>query len=764
MMPHWNVKRLANGLGDHAAAWSALNRRLFNTKPLLDFGLVDGLLNVQVFRHMHDLPADVQQLFAKAEHDNIEFGLSWYQNLVNFVYPNNDGLRLYVLRKKGRPVAALPVITRTTPLGQCIESLSNYYTSTYTLFIEPEVTVQDLVALVTAVRDAHSGLGSLQFAPMDPDSTVYHALPSALQTVGLPSFRFFCFGNWYLPVTSDWPTYLKNREGKLRNTIKRMGNSFSAAGGTLELVRDGVRLDAGIEAYVRVYAASWKQAEPYPNFVPGLVRTCAQRGWLRLGIAWLNGDPIAAQIWIVANNKANIYKLAYDEKHKAYAPGTLLTAMLMQHVFENDRVTEIDYLIGDDPYKKSWMSHRRERWGLVAYNPKSISGLFGLAREVLGRTLKPSIGRLRALMRTPKTTNEAALARTEINLNWNFFPATAFVSISEQWQLLCKRSLHSPLLSADFIEVALRHFGLGDELICFAENATGPVAATILQRKNRLVWETFQPSQMPMGPWLQLQPSDFPTILQSLLRALPAPAMMLGVTELDSQFWPRPTGESLLTIDSITTGEIDLPDSPEEFVKSFSSKPFDRRLRKAEKEIGPITLFTQTAPDVVDAYVNLYASMESRGWKGASGTALAPDNAQSKFYADLLRRFAATGRTRMFTLKMGDRNAAAQMALVENGTLYLLKTTDEPELQSLGPGVMLQYFISLYCYQQKQQIKHIEFYGPLNASQKMWVTGSRRIYQVNTYRSSLLAKAHRHLMDRRTRREQARLTEVTLPI
>ena len=56
------------------------------------------------------------------------------------------------------------------------------------------------------------------------------------------------------------------------------------------------------------------------------------------------------------------------------------------------------YLIRDDPYKKTWMSHRRKRWGIIAYNPKILNGILGLSKEVLGRTLKPVVARVRALM------------------------------------------------------------------------------------------------------------------------------------------------------------------------------------------------------------------------------------------------------------------------------------------------------------------------------------------------------------------------------
>ena len=58
------------------------------------------------------------------------------------------------------------------------------------------------------------------------------------------------------------------------------------------------------------------------------------------------------------------------------------------HAIEQDHVQEIDYLIGDDAYKRAWMSLRRERWGIVAYDPRSASGLIGLGREIAGRILK----------------------------------------------------------------------------------------------------------------------------------------------------------------------------------------------------------------------------------------------------------------------------------------------------------------------------------------------------------------------------------------
>jgi CelD/BcsL family acetyltransferase involved in cellulose biosynthesis len=122
--------------------------------------------------------------------------------------------------------------------------------------------------------------------------------------------------------------------------------------------------------------------------MPGLIRAAARSGVLRLGVAWLGEVPVAAQVWMVAGGRADIYKLAHDEAHKETSPGSLLTAMLMRHAFEQDRVRVVDYLSGDDGYKRLWMSEVHERTGLVAHRLRTVRGLAGAAREAAGQWLR----------------------------------------------------------------------------------------------------------------------------------------------------------------------------------------------------------------------------------------------------------------------------------------------------------------------------------------------------------------------------------------
>lgn len=342
-------------------------------------------VEVSAFRHIADLPPAATALMTAQSRTDIESSPAWFGNLQSTVYPDDAGVRYWIAHRNGLCTAVLPI--RYTK--HRIEALANFYTSLYQPALAENAVPDDLAALLRHAAQEIGRAHEFRFAPMDPDSPAHRHLHDALGRIGWAPFPYFCFGNWTLQVDSDWPTYLAHRPGEVRSTIKRTGNKFTAAGGTLKIVTNAEHLDDAIAAYVEVYNASWKVPEPYPDFIPGLIRLLAADGSLRLGIARLAGRPIAVQLWIVRDGRAAIFKLAHREDSSEHAAGTLLTAHLMEHVITIDRVREVDYLIGDDDYKRNWMNQRRERRGIVAYNPKSPLGLILLLRESLARVIKP---------------------------------------------------------------------------------------------------------------------------------------------------------------------------------------------------------------------------------------------------------------------------------------------------------------------------------------------------------------------------------------
>lgn len=344
-------------------------------------------------------PAEVLALFAQAAKESLEISQPWFDNLYQTVFKAHNGAAIWTLTKAGQTVAALPVLVDKASPGRRLTGLGNYYTAYFTPTVAPSLTCEDLAVLVRHLLRHYAGLGSLRFEPMDPHSDGFHRLVRALELNGLACVHYLRFANWYLPEQTSYALYLKGRSASLRSTIKRMSKRNSDEGGLLEIITEPADLDRGMAAYWQVYRASWKQDEPFPAFIDGLARWTAEQGSLRLGLAWLNGEPIAAQLWLVANGRCEIFKVAYDEAHKAVSPGTVLTAKLLERVIDHDHVSEVDFLIGDDHYKRNWMSHRRERWGLLAHDPRRLIGLIGLARECGGWLLRQL--RRRLPQRTP---------------------------------------------------------------------------------------------------------------------------------------------------------------------------------------------------------------------------------------------------------------------------------------------------------------------------------------------------------------------------
>jgi len=369
--------------GGFIALKSLLNKFRQNSSPKnLPDGLTIGSHPDIAALHVAGL---IDNSFSASE--DIDATPAWFDILQNTVYPGDEGVR-YHYATDGKETTLLPLrFSKAGRIGT-IESLGNFYTALYAPLQTAGSDRHAIGHLLASAIKEHGGAHVMRFAPLDCNSSAYQQLLNELRAIGWVPLTYHCFGNWFLEVKNGWEGYLRSRSANLRSTIKRRSKDFAAAGGTLEVISGCENIEQAIAAFQEVYSASWKVPEPYPDFVPTLIRRMAEKGMLRLGIARLGDQAVAAQLWIVAGRKASIFKLAYHENYADYSPGTVLTAHLLRHVIERDGVTEVDFLKGDDKYKRMWMSHRRERRGIVAYNPATITGAMLLLKELLGRLTK----------------------------------------------------------------------------------------------------------------------------------------------------------------------------------------------------------------------------------------------------------------------------------------------------------------------------------------------------------------------------------------
>jgi hypothetical protein len=351
---------------------------------------------VRIFSSFEDLPEETQRLFDNAGADCIFSGMPWFKTFAKFALDPTDSVRVYSANggdSSSPDEAILPMVHRVTDSGffkaRKLSSLSSYYTCLYGP-IGNNFTKRGADALARGFADENPRWDEVELKPLDVDAPAFAALVEGLEKAGFVVQTYFCFGNWYLEVKGrSFAQYVETLPSVLRNTLGRKKKKLEKSGrAQIEIVTGGDGLESAIAAYNTVYLASWKESEPYPQFVPELIRNCAALGVLRLGIVRVDGEPAAAQFWIVHNGRALIYKLAYDERFAELSVGTILTATLMKHVIDIDGVIQVDYLTGDDAYKKDWMSSRRERWGILALNPRTLRGALAIVRHIGGRAIK----------------------------------------------------------------------------------------------------------------------------------------------------------------------------------------------------------------------------------------------------------------------------------------------------------------------------------------------------------------------------------------
>jgi len=373
--------------------------------------VASGLLCGKAYNHWDALPGQVRNIFECAGKQSVFLSRAWFENLSQTALSPEQEVRFFSVEDssgKNAPLLLLPTHTKRNTLfrPRTLSSLTNFYTPLFAPLISSDCESQSVfqvLAMTIAADCPRWDIVNLRW--LDKDSVNFGRLRQAFKAAGFVVQTYFCAGNWYEPIHErNYEDYMQGLRSAVRNIARSKVKKIERSGrARIELISGGEALSSAIGDYEQIYGSSWKTDEPYPRFMPGLLRAFAAAGWLRLAIAYVDEEPAAAQVWFVANRIASIYKMAYNPKFKDLSVGSYLTMYMIRHSIDLENVTEIDYLTGDDNYKRDWMSHRRERWGILAMNPNTPRGLAAIARHVGGRAVKRVVQRILRDLRRPET-------------------------------------------------------------------------------------------------------------------------------------------------------------------------------------------------------------------------------------------------------------------------------------------------------------------------------------------------------------------------
>lgn len=328
-----------------------------------------------LYNQWERLPKSAETLFSQAEQSSFFNSRIWLESLSTYALTEQQSLLLACVVEDESVLAILPLLNHTQG---GLSALSNHYNTLYTLLITNHSEQDNVLrCLADGLSDrlAQSAHQAIQLEPVDAEDGLLLQFWQVMESKGFQRYPYFRFYNWVHQVQEQsFDQYMADRPAKLRNTIIRKRRKLEREHGyDIRLYKDADTdislLNQAMSDYHSIIETSWKTSDLFAHFTPELVKKMSQRGWLRLAILYTHNQPIAAQIWFVLHKKANIYRLAYDPDWKKYSPGSILTEYLMHYVIDTDKVTEIDFLTGNERYKQDWMTIRRERLGVRLAKP-----------------------------------------------------------------------------------------------------------------------------------------------------------------------------------------------------------------------------------------------------------------------------------------------------------------------------------------------------------------------------------------------------------
>ena len=315
----------------------------------------------------------------------------WFEVLAETTLSEKESACIIALLDgNGLAVSAIPLVAVD---GRMVRGLTSPFT---TLFCAPFGEQENAGRLGKLLADKVGA--TLRLDALDPADEAACSFQDGLTGGGLVVARFRHFANWFERIDS-FTDYWNGREPRLKATVKRKGTPLLRDGRlAFEMIDLAADWRRGTQIYEAIYGRSWKPAEAHPHFIAALLEKLGRCGMAKLGVAMIDCVPAAAQIWLVQQDRATIFKLAHDPAFDRQSPGTLLTHWMLRLLHEQDGVREVDFGRGDDSYKRLWLGRCQDRQGVLAANPRTLKGLLAVALDILpsraAKLLRPKAGSL----------------------------------------------------------------------------------------------------------------------------------------------------------------------------------------------------------------------------------------------------------------------------------------------------------------------------------------------------------------------------------
>jgi hypothetical protein len=205
------------------------------------------------------------------------------------------------------------------------------------------------------------------------DVVALREIPSHLQDVSsflcrFPGNEFTTFWDstrhFSVHVEGDWKAYCKSlpkgfrkdMNRQIRRLEERADSRFCRYMG-YDAVSDLIRTVFTINEQARfpdLYKSSIEQA-----FHQELAQKMAEQGWLDISFLWVDNEPAAFVYGFLYKGCMKYWRVGFRTQYQEVAVGKILLWFLLKDCFDRG-LQELDFLRGDEDYKKRWNGLVRE--------------------------------------------------------------------------------------------------------------------------------------------------------------------------------------------------------------------------------------------------------------------------------------------------------------------------------------------------------------------------------------------------------------------
>lgn len=156
----------------------------------------------------------------------------------------------------------------------------------------------------------------------------------------------------------DWDGWLATKSANFRQQARRRERKLVRERGLrFRLVTGGAELGPAIELLMELHRARWGSSSVLqPNrrrFYDAFLQLAAERGWVRLWFAELDGRPAAAWLGFRFDGIEAFYQSGRDPAEERGGVGTALLLHTIREAFR-DGLREYRFLLGDEAYKSKF--------------------------------------------------------------------------------------------------------------------------------------------------------------------------------------------------------------------------------------------------------------------------------------------------------------------------------------------------------------------------------------------------------------------------